>query len=359
MGAPSDQDFYDLGRIEILVRRPSLVIRDADVVDCVLWSGVAMASRLLGYSAGRVRATYLDGAQDADLTVEARDRGVEREVAVKSIGQVTFTRPGATGAGTIPAGFRVGSVPMSSGKFVTVVTDVNLVFGAAELSKSVACTAAVAGVDGNVQASLLTRLLDTPYDTTFTVTNAARFVGGYDEQSDPDLRDETKADWQTRARGTLAALERGARIVAQVVTSTVVEDTATSLVTLYVADIAGNSNQALLDAVTTELRNWRCGGGPVQVAGGVASLQSISVTLTVRAGVSIAALVARVRTAIAAAVNRLRIGDTLYRSLIADAARAVDRDNIVEVVVNTPAANIAPASPSQVFRTTVDLIAAA
>lgn len=355
MPAPTYADYYEIGRVEMLVRRPDLVAREGDVSDTILQAGAAMADRLTGHVANRVRSTFLDGAEGADLTIEARDRGTERLAATKAIGSVTFTRPGGTGAGTIPAGFRVATQPDAAGRFVTFATDAPLVFGALDTSASVAVTAAAAGAAGNAAPGSL-RLLDTPFDTTLTAANAARMVGGKAEELDRDLRDRTKAFWQTQARGTIDALAYGATRVPQVGTVAVIEDASTGLVVVYVADKDGNSNATLIAAVQAELASWRVAGNPISVVGGVVSMQSIAITLTVRSGVSVPPLVERVRSAIVAAVGRLRPGDTLFRNLISDAARAVDRDGIVEVTVITPAANIAAAQPNEIFRTAESLI---
>jgi phage-related baseplate assembly protein len=81
----------------------------------------------------------------------------------------------------------------------------------------------------------------------------------------------------------------------------------------------------------------------------------------VRAGVDTNALAPNVKTAIAEAINKLKIGepkqgvsgrDFSISDLIKNAAKNVDPDGILGVVVNSPAADIY-ATDSQLFRTTV------
>jgi hypothetical protein len=350
MSAPSHDDLYEMARVTTLVKRPDLLLSPGDVADLPARGGAAMADLQIGYIAGRIRATFLDGAEGDDLTTLARDHwNVERDLAVASIGEVTFSHtPGPVGS--IPAGTRVATLPGVDGTFVTVTTDVDAVFGALDASKTVAVTATAGGVAGNVEAANLTRILDGDLFDTFTVTNAARLVGGAEEQTDDELRAEVRGLNQTLRRGTAAALEVGAKQVQQVKVATVVEEAVAGVVSLYVADADGNSNAAMVTAVETELMNWRAAGVVVTVTGGSLVTQDIDLSLAVRVGVAVAPLVDRIRQAVASAIKKqVRHGDTLYRDLIRSAARAVDPDGIVNVTVNVPAADVVPAG-NQVIR---------
>jgi uncharacterized phage protein gp47/JayE len=352
MTAPSHDDIYEMARVTALVQRPDLLLSPGDTADLAPRAGAAMGDLLVGHWAGRIRATFLDGAEGDDLATLARDHwGVEKQAAAPSIGSVTLTHV-AGPTGTIPAGFRVASLVDADGNFITVTTDADVIFAAPDASKTVAATAIVGGTAGNVAAGTLTRPLDTAFDT-FTVTNASPFVGGAEAQTDDELREEVRALNQTLRRGTVAALEFGAKQVPQVRVATVVEDGVAGIVSLYVADADGNSNAAMVAAVEAEIENWRAAGVSVTVVGGALLNVAIDVSLTVRAGVDVVTLVDRVRQAIVAEVKKqLKHGDILRRSLIAAAARAVDQDNITDVVVNTPAADLAPAA-NQVIRATL------
>lgn len=351
MTAPSHEDIYEMGRVTALVKRPDLMLSPGDAADLAPRAGAAQGDLLVGFWAGRIRATFLDGADGDDLTTLARDHwNVERRAAVQAIGQVTFSHtPGPTG--TIPAGFRVATVPLVDGTFVTVTTAADTVFAAPDASKTVNVTAALGGTAGNVATGSLTRLLDTPF-SSFTVTNASPLVGGAEAQTDDELRAEVRGLNQALRRGTIGALEFGAKQVPTVRVATVVEDLG-GVVSLYVADADGNSNAAMVAAVVTEIENWRAAGVVITVVGGALLNVAIDISLAVRTGVDVASLVDRVRQAIVSEVKRqLKHGDTLHRSLIAAAARAVDPDAIVNVVVNTPAADLVPAA-NQVIRATL------
>lgn len=357
MPAPSEQDLYDLGRAELLRLRPDLAALPGDIVDLVVWAAVAMAGVGLAKNAQDTASTYVDGAEGDKLRELARDHwSIEPEVDVKAVGTVTFSHT-AGPTGSIPAGTRVATDPDENGDFVTAVTDDILVFGAGDASLSIAATAQESGRAGNVDAGEFTRILDPLFDT-FTVTNAERFAGGNEDQTDDEIRADIRGFVQNLRRGTKDAIEYGAKESENVRIATAVEDPANGLGTVYVTDSDGNANAQMVNDVIIELENWRALGAVVQVSGGELVSQAISVSLTVRAGVAIAPLVTRVRSAIVAAVNKLRIGDTLDRDLIAAAAKAVDPDAILKVTVNTPAADVAPTA-SQVIRTSLGLVSVA
>lgn len=355
MSAPTWQDFYDLGLYTLQARRPRLVVRPGDVTDALLAGCATMADLTVGYGAGRFRATYLDGAERDDLTVEAADRGVTRSAGAAAIGEVTLTRPAAGVGGTVLAGFRVATAPAPDGSYAIYTTDTDAVFAAADTARTVTATASAAGRASNVAAGAVVRVLDTPFDTTLVPSNAARFVGGMEPQSDADLRDTVRSFHLTQRRGTADALITGARQIPGVVRVALARDEASLITTLYVADEDGHANGTMVAAVAAEIEHWRAFGDRVTVVGATIYLQSISVALTVRTGVAIAALLDRVRAAIVARVGRLAAGEVLYRDAVASAVREVDREAILTVSVITPAANVAP-SAHEIIRTTTDLV---
>jgi uncharacterized phage protein gp47/JayE len=361
MSAPSRRDLYLVGLATARTLRPDLTVLPGDVTEMELESGAAQADAVVGYAAGRFRATFLDGAQDDDLTERADDReSVQRKAATPAKVVASFSRPtSAAGAGTIAAGEVVATEKDEQGNEVKFATDAALVFGAAELGpKTVNATATVAGRDAgqNVAAAKVTRILGALWDSTIVVTNPNKAAGGNEEESDEALRERTRETPKTRAKATRDAIERGAREVDSVRTANAVEDGATHLITVYAADEDGNSNQPMLDAVEDELENWQAMGACVTVTGGVPRSQAIAVTVVARAGVDTVELAKQIRAAIVARVNRLRIGDKLEPSLIAAAAYSVDPDNIVLVTVTIPAVAVVPAA-NEVFRIDEDDVA--
>ena len=351
--APSWQDLYDLGRAALITRNPKLKVNVGDVTDAVIAGAATMASQIIAYAANRFLATFLDGASGQDLTNLARDRGVIRDEGDNAVGTVTFARTSGGSAFTIIAGTRIATGPLdNNGTFPIYTTDVPVIFSGGDNGPhSVSATCTKIGVAGNVAAALITRVLDPQSDPSVTVTNALLFAGGSEQESDEDLRDRVRGFFLTEARGTVAALTYGAKTVAGVKRANVVPDYVTGIITVYVSDADGNSNTAMAAAVQTELQNnWADAGDVINVIAAVLVIESIDLTLTVRTGVDPVAIIAAVRDAVVARLKRLAPGETLYRDMITAAARDVDRQNILSVVVNSPPANITPTG-SQVIRT--------
>lgn len=349
MSAPSHDQAYDQGRVVGLVARPDLLLSPGDAADLPIRYAAVMADLIVGWAAVRIAALFYDGAEGDDLSLVGRDRtGQERFAASAAIGQVTFARAAGV-SGTIPAGTRVATVVADDGSFVTVTTNVDVIWLIGDTARTVAATATVAGAAGNVGIGGLSRILDALFASGFSVTNADAFAGGNEEETDAEYRQRLRTFNQTLRRGTLKAIEFGALQVPQIKRATVVETTV-AVVTVYVTDGAGGSNPAMVAAGQAEIENWRAGGVAVTVTGGAIFTQPITLSLAVRTGVNVAGLVTRVQQAVTSAVNALRIGETLYRDLIQSAARAVDPGSIVSVSVAVPAADIVPTA-NQIIRT--------
>lgn len=356
---PSWSDLYDLGLYAALMQRPGLVVHEGDVSDAMLCGTATVGDYVLGKAQAGFRATYLDGAEGDDLTEEARDRGVGRNEGARAIGTASLARlTGAAGAGVVFAGTRVATEPDDDGAFSTYTLDADVSFASgAVLSASGAATCIDIGQAGNAEPGTITRILDSTFDSSLTVSNAARFVGGEERQSDEDLRDEARGFYLTQRRATLDAIVYGAKQVEQVKRVTV-DVNGIGEILVYVTDANGNSNTALTAAVTAELVRWAGAADVYSVVGGVIYVQSISVSLTVRTGVSIAGLVDRVVRAIVARVRRLAPGEPLNREIISAAALEVDRERITGCTVITPAADVVPAA-NEAIRTAINLVTAA
>lgn len=350
MSAPSYDDYMLLGVAELVTRRPDLTAAEGDITDMQLASASAMADHITGYFAGRFKSTFLDGARDGDLSVLASDHySVERDDAVESIGILTFAHV-AGPTGTIPAGTRGATQPDAQGDFQEFVTLIDLVFTAGDAALTVVAQASVGGRTGNVGLHTIDRLLDPPaFDPTFTVTNVDAFIGGDEEQTDQSIVDEVRGINRTLRKAIVEALEEGARKVSTVKFATAVVDIDTGIVAVYVSDVDGNSNATMVAAVDAEMVNWQAAGVSVSIIGASLVAQPIDFSLTVKAGVDAAVLVDLARAAVVGLVNRGRAGETLHRTDIRYAAKRVAPDSITTVVVNVPAADVAP-TPSQIIR---------
>jgi hypothetical protein len=147
----------------------------------------------------------------------------------------------------------------------------------------------------------------------------------------------------------------GAKEVKSVKRVSVYVDPSTGEVTVYVADEAGNSNESMVDAVETVMPDWAPLDSLLNVVGGAIYEQAIDISFTVRTGANVEALKAKIRQALISRLQLLQPGETLERSAISTAAENVDKAAITRVIVNVPAASIAPGADESI-RTTGPLI---
>lgn len=352
--APSFDDLIDVGRSELTTRRPDLIVAEGDITLAQLHAAAAMNDAAVRFMAKSILATFLDGATDDELTALVDDHyNIQRQEATAAQVTVTFTRPDDAGdepAGTIPSGTLIATQIQDDGSQVQFATDVDLPFSLNQLSGSVAATAVETGRDGNVGAGLITRIINIPsFDSTFTVTNAATAGGGNDQESDEELRERARSFFTTLRRGTLVALEYGALQVASVRVATAKED-GYGLVTVIVSDADGNSTQQMISDVEVELENWRCAGVNVTVVGGSQVLVNITLTIDAASpGYDIAAATPGIQTAIEARVNRLGAEEKLYLDTIIATVIATDPDDIFDISITAPSADVTP-STGQIIR---------
>lgn len=345
--APTLDELFSDGKSEVITRRPEITVDEGDVSEMLLFGSAAMADHVTGYAVGRFKATYLDGAEGDDLTTLADDHwNVQRKLAIEATGEVTFNRATAgAGAGTILAGTVV-----ETDTGVQFVTDSDVSYGASETGdKTVTTTAILAGPGGNVDPTSITKISSDIFDSTITVTNAARMAGGADAESDPDLRARVRARPSTLQRGTLAALEYAAINVPGISLATATDDENTGLVSVYVSDSSGGSSPTMVTKAAAAVKSYKCAGSSVTVIGaGLVTLTGIVVDLSVRTGVDKTQIAQSAKDAIVARLNKLRIGESATMAQLLQAVLNVD-DGITDatVTVTIPAIN-----PFDLMRTT-------
>lgn len=355
---PSWQELYDLF-VSTLVARRALSGADIQVVEGGVYDGIAagtasVATAIIAYGARGFKTVFLDGAQGDDLKDLAYDRGVIKQEGSAAIGRLTLSRSTFSGgAGTVVAGSRFATEADSLGNYVVVTTDDEVVFGTTDLGPFyVNATAEKIGTDGNIATNKINRALTNLYDTNIVVSNDTQFAGGVQAESDEELRDRVRGFFRTQSRATIDALQFGARQVEGVDRVSITVDTA-GVVTVYVADAEGNSNATLVEAVRLELENWRAASDVVYVTGGVISAVALDFSISVRTGTDIDALKASIRQAVVSRMNQLNPGEELSPDICEAAIREVDKQKIVRVTQNSPAATLVP-GVNELLRTTVD-----
>ncbi len=308
--APSFDDLVVDGQSEMQARRADLQFNEGDVALAIVHGGAAMADRTIGYAAELFKATFLDLAEGTDLDTIAYDRySLVRVPATSAQVTLSFTRTSGGAAGTIPAGTQVSTVQTTGKTQISFTTDAVINVPLADNGPfTIAATATVTGTDGNVAAATLTEV-GALFDT-FTVTNSAAAAGGNGAETDTNLRQRCRAFYQTLRRGTVDALEFGAKQVASVRFVAVVEDLS-GTVTVVVSDEDGGSTIEMVSDVETELEEWRCAGVPVTVEGGVPYEIDLNLTLDVDDGFDVSVASADIIAAIEAKLNNTSPGDTV------------------------------------------------
>lgn len=332
------QDFYDLGLAAAVGANPDLAVNEGDVTDFLLSAAAAMADRCDQERAEDHKNTHIDGAEGDALTALADDHyDIDRAAATAATCTLQFSRPSAGGsepAGTIPAGFEVATQVNVVGEDVRFLTDIDLNFALGELSKTVEATAVETGPEGNVdQVGLVTRLVDTAYDSSFAVTNTTVAAGGNAEETDEELRIRIRNRPKSYARATKSALETGAQEVSSVRVASAVEDTSTGQVTLSVSDADGNSNAEMINDVVSEIESWRAFGVPITIAGGTRVVVDMTVQLTLATGAALTGLQAPVQSAVSGEIDKLAQGEILYDTMSITAARNVAPELIKDVTI--------------------------
>lgn len=313
------------------------------VADAILGASAALAEECQRISAQNHLDTFIRTAAGQALDDLASDHfEIERRDAAAAVVTVEFTRPSAA----------PGPVLIEAGTIVSTVTGEQFVLTTEPLltgtSIEAEARAAVTGPDGNVAASTITQIVTTLPDATITVDNPQQAAGGANAETDDAFRERLFRFWPTFRRGTAEAIVTGALSVAGVFTATINE--ATSPATVYIADVDGGSNDALVAAVLAELDNWRALGVPISVVGAAVLNQAIDAALIFEDGFDTVANRSAVKQALSLQVKELGTGETLYRSALAAAAHeAVGA--LVDIDITTPSGNVTP-SANQLLRAT-------
>lgn len=349
--APSFDDLLAQYEAEALAQRPTLQFLEGDVTVAQQHGSGAMADACIRFGVQSLKETFIDGAKGDALTALVDDHlNIQRSPATASQAVCSFSRTSGGAGGSLPAGFVVGTQIDASGNTVLFTLDAGVNFANADNGPHTQnVTAQAAGRGGNVGAATIVRVIDTPFDSTIHVTNAAVAGGGNDEESDDELRVRARNFWQTLRRGTLGALEQGALQVTTVRVARATEDPDTGIVTLVVTDSDGNSTAQMVADVTTELENWRAAGSIVTIVGGVALTINVTGQLVGKVGVDTSVLGPLSATAIDGRMRKLKHGEILYLDTIKAAGIGVDPDALDALQLSAPLADVVPTA-NQVIR---------
>lgn len=353
LAVPTFQVLYDAFKSEVQARNPALTdFEEGSNLDSLAGAAAVLADLVVRQDLSNFAAQFVDTASGDDLDALALDRfGLERKEATAASGYVTFTRDGTSGSEPIPAGTVLRATV--DGVSVTFTTDSAIEIADGSTTISVLATCSTTGTTGNVAADTVTTIVDTLGDATIAVTNGERMVGGAAEETDNTFRDRIRRYFSTLRKGTVSALEAGAIGVGGVAYAAVDETHRMAedggYVLVLVADAEGYANAALVEAVETELENWRSAGIWVQVEGAERQDEELALELGVVVGADQGTIRAAVRASVLAYTDTLAPGATLYLSAVTHAAHGASGD-IVYVSVSSPAADIAPDTEISIIR---------
>lgn len=332
-------DFYALGLAAAVAANAKITNYDGAITDFLLAAGAAMADFCDQERASDHLATSVDGAEGDDLTELADDHyDIDRQPATPATVTLSFVRPfdaGAEPAGTLSAGFENSTPVDRTGAEIRFVTDADIVWALGELGpKTVQATAIVSGPEGNSDViGIVSRMIDTAFDATFSVASTTVAAGGNIEETDEELRIRIRNRPKSYSRATKNAIETGALEVPAVRVANASEDTTNGNVTMAISDNDGNSNAHMVNDTVSELEDWRAFGIPIGVTGGVRVLVDMTLQLNLTDGAALVGLTAPVIASVSGEINKLVQGGFLYDTLWIAASKNIAPELIKDVTI--------------------------
>ncbi len=316
----SRTDLLQVGRQYVLSRarriEPTQVDVEGSDINLVVGSNSYLAHAVVRQLGEQVNALLLDGC-DTDDNIDrlAFDRYAQlRKGAAPALGTVEFTRSSSVaGAGSIPLGTRLRTLAGVE-YFTTSVAS----FGPSSLKSVANVRAAQAGKESQVGRNAIRRFsnIGLLWDQTLEVNNPEPTAGGEPAETIDVFRERVRAFFVANKRGTLGAIEFGAKQVPGVESARAVESfeadgTQARAVRLFIADSSGVASEALAQTVRSALAEYRAGGIYVAVDTSSPVIVEIALRLTFDAGVDTVTLRDNVRGAVVEFVNSLQVNSPL------------------------------------------------
>jgi len=356
---PDRQDLFAAGRRYVKAQpntriNPAVIDVAGSDINLMLGSASLMGEQITASWAKCIRGLFVSTAIGSQLDQVVYERfGITRLPANAASDDLRLARPTfAAGGGTVPAGTRVTT---ASGSIFALATDV--VFGATDLVRPlVSSVAALVGSSQNVPENTLTAFVDQPFDASITVTNPEGAAGGTEQESDAAFRGRALSFFLTLRRGILAAIQFGATTVPGVAVATAFDivNPGTALpagaVQLIIGDANGNASSLMEQQVTNQMLQYRAGGIPVYVSGGLLFFQQVVYRLAFQTGVDTTAASEAVRATAVAFSQFLRPGQSLLESDLTAAARAVPGVIVQADSVVVPVGDVVPTVNQQIIR---------
>lgn len=358
-------DLFEIGRRYILARatkiEPSIVDTrgsDANIfVGSMSFVGVAIVRQAVKLA----KARMLDGANGEDLVRLVFDRyQLPPKEASPAVGSVSFVRSVFTaGGGTIPIGTKLRTLTG-----IEYITLTDAVFGITQLTATADVRSVQAGKSQQVGKNQIRRFAEpgSIFDPSIQVTNPLAMAGGEDAEQDPAFRERARDFWPTQRRGTLGAIEFGAKTVAGVDSAAAYEALTANaqparVVSMYIADSSGIASAALGAAVRAQLNEYRAAGIAVITELSIPQMITVKLKLAFVAGVDTATIGQAVRTAIVGVVNSLGANQTLLRATLTNVLTRYVKQGLIpdDSTIVEPVGDLVP-TPGSTLRTTFTLV---
>lgn len=271
------------------------------------------------------------------LDKRCSELGLYRKLATKATGQVTFT--GDAGV-VIPSGSRLSTDEQNPKYFLTTAEGTVGTDG----TVTVNAEAEQAGTAGNVAANKIVLVL-TDLSGVASVTNAAAFEGGTDDETDSALLqryyDKVRRPATSGNANHYISWAKEVSGVSDAKCYPTWNGNGTVKVVLLGDDKTAPS-QTVVDSTTTHIEDKRPVGATVTVVGATEVAINISATLTLASGSTTTDAQTEIETAVTSYLADLAFNDTVVRysqigSIILDCESVLDYDALT---VNEGSANI-------------------
>jgi uncharacterized phage protein gp47/JayE len=312
-----------------------------------------------------LQSSRLSTATGTDVDTFVADFGMTRIAAISATGSVTFSRTSTTNQAVIPAGNQVQSADGT--QTFTVIADTNQAAWNAGLnayviaSGTASCTATVqavsAGAQGNVNAGTITVLLQA-IQFVSTVTNAAAFTNGANQETDAALKVRFVLYMNTLARATKLAIQNAVEALGPTMTAYPVEgytyagSPTTGYFYVIVDDGTGAPSSTVLTNAWNAIDAIRAFGAvKFDVYAPVIVTANVAMTITTATGYTHSTITAQVQAALEAYINALPLGTPLPYSVLASVAYGASSavTNVTGVTLNSGTADLA-ATVAQVIK---------
>lgn len=292
---------------------------------------------------------FADTTYGAYLDLRASERGITRKLAVKAIGSVTFAGTNGT---VIASGTVLSTGGNSAVLFVTTAAGT-----IASGTVTVTAEAQVGGVSGNVAAGAVTLIFGNLAGVT-SVTNAAPFAGGINEESDTDLLARFLEDVRKPATSGNANHYRKWALEVSGISDAKVFPIWAGAGTVKVVLLDGNKH-APTSGKVTEVSDYIVTqlpiGATVTVVGATEVAINVAGTYTLKSGATLTEARAQIATALSAYLSTLAFVDPIVRyTQIANIVLSVDAViDYTSLTINSGTSNITIADGSVAIAGTV------